>query len=312
MSHHKGIHHITAVAGDPQQNLDFYTNILGMRLVKKTVNFDDPSVYHLYYGDEVGQPGSVLTFFPWSHLKQGDPGVGQVVAIGFAVPEGSLEYWMEFLGDRNVDYVDPFSRFGKKVLGLQDPDGLHLEIIEDPTVDNFEGWPGGTMPAEHAIRGFHGATLAEENFEPTGELLETHLDFTYTGHENDRFLFETDAKLGSAIEIIDQSELTGKPGKGTVHHIAFRAEDEQEQITIRRALLEEGYHVTEQKDREYFKSIYFHEAGGVLFEVATDGPGFTTDESMEHLGQELKLPDWLEDRRNLIEAELPELENSSE
>lgn len=307
MKHRKGIHHITAVASDPQQNLDFYTDILGMRLVKKTINFDDPSVYHLYYGDEAGRPGSILTFFPWSHLKNGKPGEGQVVAIAFAVPEGSLDYWGDFMADQNIEFMEPFERFGKPVLGFQDPDGLHLELVADPKVNDLEGWSGGPHPAEYAVRGFHGATLAEQSYQLTGQLLEEHLGFTHTDQFDDRYLFETDAALGSVIEIIDQSELNGRPGTGTVHHIAFRAEDEEEQMQIRRALLEEGYHTTEQKDRQYFKSVYFYESGGVLFEIATDGPGFATDESPEQLGSSLQLPPWLEDRRDLIEADLPEL-----
>lgn len=309
MSHHKGIHHITAVAGDPQQNLDFYTDLLGMRLVKKTINFDDPSVYHLYYGDEAGKPGSILTFFPWSHLQNGEPGEGQVVAVAFAVPENTLTYWSDFLENKGIDIMEPFERFGKQVIGFQDPDGLHLELVADPKVNEIKGWPGGPHPQEYAVRGFHGATLAEKNYQLTGQLLEMHLGFTHVDQLDDRYLFETDAEIGSVIEIIDQSELNGKPGTGTVHHIAFRAEDEEEQMNIRRALLEEGYHLTEQKDRQYFKSVYFHEAGGVLFEVATDGPGFATDESLNDLGTSLQLPPWLEKRRNLIEADLPELQH---
>lgn len=306
---HKGIHHITAVAGDPQQNLDFYTGVLGMRKVKKTVNFDDPSVYHLYYGDETGRPGSVLTFFSWPHLQRGEPDQGQVVAIGFSVPEGALDFWMQHLEEQDIDFVEPFERFGKRVLGMQDPEGLHLELIADPDVNELEGWTGGPVPAEHAIRGFHGATLAEEGYAPTGQLLEQHLGFSKTDEIDGRHLYETDATLGSVVEVIDQSELHGKPGKGTVHHIAFRAEDEEEQLAVREALVQEGYHVTEQKDRSYFKSVYFYEAGGVLFEVATDGPGFTVDESLDQLGRELRLPDWLENRRDLIEADLPTLKD---
>ncbi len=308
MSHNKGIHHITAVAGDPQQNLDFYTQVLGMRLVKQTVNFDDPSVYHLYYGDEHGKPGSLLTFFPWTHLQQGKPGQGQVIAVGFSVPEGSLDFWQQHLREKDIDFIEPFNRFGKQVLGLQDPNGLHLEIVADPKVNQLESWTDRQLPAEHAIRGFHGATLAEEDYRPAGTLLESYLGFEKKDEQDDRHLYQTEASLGSAIEIIDQSELNGRPGKGTVHHIAFRAEDEQEQHSLRRRLLEEGYHVTEQKDRQYFKSVYFYESGGVLFEIATDGPGFDIDEAVDQLGQELRLPQWLENRRDLIEADLPNLQ----
>ena len=307
MPHSKGIHHITAVAGDPQQNATFYGGTLGLRLVKKTVNFDDPSVYHLYYGDETGTPGSILTFFPWSHLQQGRPDRGQVVAIDFAVPSGSLEYWMEHLDKHAVDFTEPFARFGKTVIGLQDPDGLHLELIADPAVGDIAGWDGGPIPAEHAIRGFHGATIAAGEAAPTGQVLETFLGFRKVDQEMDRHLYATDARLGSFVEIIDRSDLDGRPGKGTVHHIAFRAEDEEEQKKIRKSLLENGYYTTDVKDRQYFKSVYFHEPGGVLFEVATDPPGFTRDENVDRLGSALKLPPWLEEQRGLIEADLPEL-----
>lgn len=308
MSHHKGIHHITAIAGDPRQNVDFYAGLLGLRLVKKTVNFDDPSVYHLYYGDKVGRPGTILTFFPWRRLAQGHPGRGQVVAISFSVPTDSFDYWIEYLGENDIEVVEPFTRFGKSVLGLQDPDGLHLELVADPNADRVEGWSGGPVPGTHAIRGFYGATLAEEDYKPTGELLETHLGFGLSDEEHNRYRYTTDAPFGSVIEIIDRSDLNGRQGKGTVHHIAFRAEDDDEQIAVRKRLLEEGYHVTDIKDRQYFRSIYFHETGGVLFEVATDPPGFTKDEPVEKLGSELKLPPWLEGKRNLVEADLPDLE----
>ncbi|MDZ7716274.1 MAG: ring-cleaving dioxygenase [Balneolaceae bacterium] len=304
MSHRKGIHHITAVAGDPQQNLDFYSGLLGLRLVKKTVNFDDPSVYHLYYGDASGSPGSILTFFPWTQLQQGEPDRGQAIAISFSIPTDSISFWTDYFNKKDIRYMDPFERFGKKVIGLQDPDGLHLELIADPAADKADGWNNGPVPAEHTIRGFHGVTLAEDNYQSTGQLLIESLGFEEVDQEHDRILYRSDSQFGSTVEIIDNAQLDGRPGKGTVHHVAFRAKDKDEQLAIRKDLVDIGYHVTDVKDRQYFESIYFHEPGGVLFEVATDPPGFTTDESLDSLGQKLQLPPWLESKRDLIEADL--------
>jgi len=303
----KGIHHITAVAGDPQQNFEFYTQVMGMRMVKKTVNFDDPSVYHLYYGNEKGDPGTILTFFPWDHLKDGKPDAGQVVAISFSVPTDAKAFWLSHLEEQGINFEDPFTRFGKEVIGLQDPNGLHLEIVMDPKANDLAGWDGGPVPSEFSIRGFHGATLAEKNYTKTGQLLEKHLGFKKTNQLDNRYLYETDAQLGATIEIIDQFDLHGREGKGTVHHIAFRAEDEQEQFDICQKLEFKGYYLTEIKDRQYFKSVYFHEPGGILFEIATDPPGFLIDEDLDELGTKLKLPEWLETHRHNIERELTKL-----
>lgn len=307
MSHSKGIHHITAVAGNPQQNYDFYSGLLGLRLVKKTVNFDDPSAYHLYYGNESGEPGTILTFFPYEHLQDGSPDRGQVVAVSFSIPTRSKVFWLDHLRENNIDIEEPFSRFGKEVIGLQDPDGLHLEIVFDPKADTVKGWSGGAIPKEHTIRGIHGATLAEQNYAGAGRLLEEDLGFELTNQLDNRYLYESDAQFGSVIEVIVQFGLDGGPGRGTVHHIAFRSEDEQEQESMREKLLSKGYYLTEVKDRQYFKSVYFHEPGGILFEIATDPPGFTDDEALEELGSSLKLPKWLESQRLNIEKELPKL-----
>lgn len=304
---HKGIHHITAIAGNPKQNYEFYTQVLGLRLVKKTVNFDDPSVYHLYYGNESGQPGTILTFFPWEHLQNGKPEKGQVVAVSFSIPTASKEFWLNYLKEKNIDIEAPFSRFGKEVIGLQDPDGLHLELVLDPEANSVDGWNKGPTPSEHSIRGIHGATLAEESYAKTGQLLKDELGFKLTNQLDNRYLYESDAKFGSVVEIIDQFDLNGQPGKGTVHHIAFRCENEQEQQSMRKKLLDRGYFLTEVKDRQYFKSVYFYEPGGILFEIATDPPGFAIDEKPEKLGGTLKLPSWLESHRQDIEQELPNL-----
>lgn len=303
----KGIHHITAVAGNPKENYAFYTQVLGLRMVKKTVNFDDPSVYHLYYGNESGDPGTILTFFPWEHLQDGEPDAGQVVAIAFSVPTGAKEFWLNNLDEKGVDIEDPFERFGKEVIGLQDPHGLHLELVMDSKADEVDGWQSGNIPAEHAIRGIHGATLAEGNYAGTGQLLEEDLGFRLTDQLDNRYKYESDAAFGSVVEVIDGFELNGGPGKGTVHHIAFRVADEEEQQDVRKKLLSKGYYLTEVKDRDYFKSVYFHEPGGILFEIATDPPGFTKDEELDELGSSLKLPHWLEEQRHNITRELPNL-----
>jgi glyoxalase family protein len=280
---------------------------MGLQLVKKTVNFDDPSVYHLYYGTESGEPGTILTFFPWEQLKDGSPDQGQVVAVSFSIPTGSKKYWLNHLESHNIDIETPFSRFGKEIIGLQDPDGLHLELVLDPQVDQTEGWADGPIPPKHVIRGIHGATLAEENYARTGQLLEEDLGFALTNQLDDRYLYESEATFGSVIEVVDQFDLQGGPGKGTVHHIAFRAADTDEQQSLRKKLQNKGYYLTEVKDRQYFKSVYFHEPGGILFEIATDPPGFTIDEDPQELGSSLKLPGWLEKHRHNIERELPKL-----
>lgn len=308
MQHKKGIHHITASAGNPQQNLNFYGGLLGLRLVKKTVNFDDPSTYHLHYGDGTGRPGSVITFFTYENMKQGQPDRGQAIAVSFSVPQESMQFWMDYLQDQGVEIVDPFERFGKHIIGFQDPDGLHLELVGDPAASSADGWTGGPVPAKHAIRGLHGATFAEDNAQPTGLLLTEFLGFDEIGEEFDRVLYQSDSQFGSTIEIIDGAELDGKSGRGTVHHLAFRSKDEEKLRQLRQKLIKEGYHLTEVENRQYFNSTFFHEPGGILFEIATDGPGYTVDEPIKKLGFSLKLPPNLESKRSLIEADLPELQ----
>lgn len=305
-----GLHHITAVAGDPQKNLDFYSGLLGLRLVKKTVNFDDPSTYHLFYGNAEGRPGSILSFFTSSQMSQGEPDTGSGVAVGLSIPTTSVDFWTDYLSTHNIDFVNPFERFGKLVIGLQDPDGLYLELIGNPAANKKEEG-GGSVPAEHAIRGLHGITLAEENYQATGQLLTESLGFKEVTQEHDRILYQSNTDLGGSVELIDNPKLDGKPGKGTVHHIAFRANDENDQQSIRQKLLGIGYHLTETEDRYYFKSFFFHEPGGALLEVATDSPGFTVDENTDTLGEALSLPPKLERKRALIEANLPNLTNTT-
>ncbi|HKI00814.1 MAG TPA: ring-cleaving dioxygenase [Thermoanaerobaculia bacterium] len=304
-----GIHHVTAMASDPQANVDFYTGVLGLRLVKKTVNFDDPGTYHLYYGDEVGHPGTILTFFPWPMARRGVQGAGQATVTSFSVPQGSLGYWTERLGSLGAVFEDPRSRFDEEVLTLLDPDGLRLELVTRPD-DGREPWTGGPVPAEHAVRGFDGVTLTEWNPEVTSEVLTGTLGFRPAGQQGDRFRFEVGSGAGSSrVDVLaSPAAARGHISAGTVHHVAWRAADEADQLAWREAVAETGLYVTPVLDRQYFRSIYFREPGGVLFEIATDPPGFTRDEPVESLGTELKLPPWLEPERQRIAKSLPAIE----
>ncbi|HEV2856459.1 MAG TPA: ring-cleaving dioxygenase [Thermoanaerobaculia bacterium] len=300
-----GIHHVTAMAGDPQANVDFYTGVLGLRLVKRTVNFDDPGTYHLYYGDEMGHPGTIMTFFPWPLARRGVQGAGQATVTSFSVPEGSLGYWTERLGKLGVPFEDPRPRFGEEVLTLLDPDGLRLELVTRKD-DGRKPWTGGPVPAEHAARGFDGVTLTEWNPEVTAEVLAGTLGFRPAGQQGDRFRFEAGA---SRVDVLaSPASARGHISAGTVHHVAWRAADDADQLAWREAVAESGLYVTPVLDRQYFHSIYFREPGGVLFEIATDPPGFTRDEPADSLGNSLKLPPWLEPERKRIEQALPPIE----
>ncbi|MFC4987569.1 ring-cleaving dioxygenase [Saliphagus infecundisoli] len=299
-----GIHHVTFVAGDPERNLDFYTEVLGLRLVKKTVNFDDPSTYHLYYGDEVGSPGTILTFFPFGEGRSGRSGRGQATATRLAVPEGSLAYWREHLADRGVDH-EPLD--GRDGLAVYDPDGQRLELVAGSN-DGIEPWDGGSVPAEHAIRGVESVTLHPTDPEATEEVLE-ELGYERREDDGDRIRFEAPGDRSTGIEVRTDDAPAGTGGPGTVHHVAFRTADDESQDDWRERLTTMGQRVTPRKDRQYFRSIYFREPGGILFEIATDGPGFDRDEPVDALGEELKLPDWLEDDRERIERSLAPLED---
>jgi glyoxalase family protein len=299
-----GIHHVTAVAGDPRENVRFYREELGLRLVKRTVNFDDPTTYHLYYGDEVGTPGTILTFFPFENGRSGTPGRGQTTATAFVVPQGSLDYWTERFDDRGVEHGDAEERFGDRVLPFEDGDGQPLELIEGDS--DVEPWRDGPVPEEYAIRGFHGVTLHPTDPEATGTALET-LGYERTDEADERVRYVA-GERASVVDVLTSDGQRGQPGVGTVHHVAFRAADDDEQAALGAAASDAGVSTTPQKDRQYFRSIYFREPGGVLFEVATDDPGFATDEDVSELGSSLKLPPWLADRRGELEAELPPLE----
>lgn len=303
-----GIHHVTAFAGDPQQNYDFYTGLLGLRLVKVTINFDDPSLYHLYYADYTGSPGSVLTFFPIPNGMPGRVGSGQATTTQYAAPAGSVDWWFDRLCAEAVEVSEPFQRFGDKVIAFQDPDGLKLEIVEPAGGEARPGWQGSSVPQERVLRGFHAVTLATEGFEATQNLLTQVMGFSRKEEDGvNRTRFQ--AANGQIADLVDvqclPSAPAGRMGVGTVHHVAWRTPTLESQQQARQALVEAGMNVTTVRNRDYFQSIYFREPGGVLFEVATDEPGFAVDEPLESLGTALKLPAWLEPRRELVRAKLP-------
>jgi glyoxalase family protein len=309
-----GIHHITAIAGDPQSNVDFYAGILGLRLVKLTVNFDDPGTYHLYYGDGAGSPGTIITFFPWPSAPRGRNGFGQVTLTSFAIPSGAIPYWARRLTENGVPFSGPMERFGEQVLACADPDGLAIELIESAATDPGREWPGGAVPAEYAIHGFHSATLAEEGYESTAALLRDTMGFRLVAQEGNRFRYAVAAGQpgGIADLLCVPEEPPGRVAVGTVHHIAFRTPDGANQRAWREELRRRQYNVTPVIDRKYFESIYFREPGGVLFEIATDPPGFTVDEPLEALGGKLQLPPWLEKSRAQLDLVLPPLRLSAQ
>jgi glyoxalase family protein len=305
-----GIHHVTAISGNATRNLDFYTRILGLRFVKKTVNFDDPGTYHLYYGDELGRPGTILTFFPWEHAGAGRGGIGQAQQTALRVPESSIGYWTHRLIEKGVAHEALEKHFGETVLRFNDPDRMSLALVGVAGAENETAWNNGAVPAGHAIRGFHGITLLLEEAAPTGAILRDVLGFEAIGREGSTSRFRAREPVGGIIDIREaRGFLPGRMGRGSVHHVAFRAADDAAQHDMARSVRRKhGLDPTDQLDRNYFRSIYFREPGGVLFEIATDQPGFTVDEPVEALGQELKLPPALEPQRKQIEAVLPPLE----
>ena len=306
-----GVHHVTAIAGKPGRNLDFYTRALGLRLVKKTVNFDDPGTYHLYYGDEQGKPGTILTFFPWEHAAPGRNGDGLAEETAFRVPAESIGYWTHRLIDKGVPYEALEKRFGEPVLSFTDPDGLSLALVGVTGASAEPAWSDASIPVEHAIRGFHGVTLMIEKAEPTGAILTGVFGFNETGREGSLVRYAAANGQPGNIVTIRQTGgfLPGLMGRGSVHHIAFRAADDGQQSAMANTLRQEyGMQPTEQLDRQYFRSVYFRESGGNLFEIATDEPGFAVDEPVATLGRELKLPPFLEPHRREIEAALSPIE----
>jgi catechol 2,3-dioxygenase-like lactoylglutathione lyase family enzyme len=302
-----GIHHVTAIAGDPQQNLDFYTDLLGLHLVKITINFDDPGTYHLYYGDDLGHPGTILTFFLWPGARRGRRGTGQVTVTSFSVPEGSFGYWMERLKSQNVIFEEPIRRFDEEVLTFFDSDGMALELVACSEVRS--PWKNSPVPYDYAIRGFYGITITVEGYERTASLLTEVMGFRYVHKVGSRFRYEVGA--GGAGALIDlqclPSGTMGKVAVGTVHHVAWRVANQDDQKAFQQNIIKFGLNITPVLDRKYFHSIYFREPGRVLFEIATDPPGFGVDEPPEQLGTKLQLPPWLEPNRAQIEQSLPPL-----
>ena len=302
-----GLHHVTAISSDPQQTLDFYTKILGLRLIKLTVNYDDPSTYHVYFGDEIGHPGTVLTFFPWPGQPRGSKGAGQATNTSFSIAPGSISYWHDRLKSHGISVETPHKRFGDTVLSFKDHDGQGLELVGSRGVAERTGWTQGPVPKEHTIRGFHSATLLEDVLERTETVLVDTLGFRLVGVEEDRVRYEAGkGGAGTIVDILSRAKAQrGFVSVGTVHHVAFRASDDAHQKDLRQEVVKADLNVTPVINRNYFHSIYFREHGGVLFEVATDQPGFAIDESPEQLGTRLALPPWLENSRVKIEKNLP-------
>ena len=297
-----GIHHITAMAGDPQLNLDFYTETLGLRLVKRTVNFDDPGSYHFYFGDNIGNPGTILTFFPWPGARRGARGSGQVTIVSFAIPSNSIAWWKKRLRANHVVAEEISDRFENKGLRFLDPDGLMLELMESPVIPS-EG------RVDHAIRGFAAPTLEVRHLERTEKLLIEILGFEFEGEENNRRrLRGSGSNAAAEVDLVSSDAGFGLVAVGTVHHIAFRVANDEEQLRAREELVTRGLNVTPVIDRQYFHSIYFREPNGILFEIATDGPGFLIDESADELGESLKLPPMYESARSEIECVLPAIQ----
>jgi glyoxalase family protein len=301
-----GIHHITAMVNDAQRNIDFYAGVLGLRLVKKTINFDRPEVYHLYFGNKSGEPGTVITFFPWAKQLKGRIGIGQVGVTNFIIPNNSITFWENRLKKFEVKFI-PSERFGEKYLKFQDPDGLEIELVErkEGPINN---WSFGEIQSEIAIKGFGGATLNSGQPNKTADVLENVLGLECLGQEDGFLRFKSEAQLGNTIDIKLTPSVRGLMGAGTVHHIAWRAKDEEDLIRWRKLLQSKEYFPTEIRDRNYFKAVYFHEEGGILFEIATDPPGFTVDEPINELGEKLMLPSWLEPNREKLEETLPSVE----
>ncbi|MBA4791135.1 MAG: ring-cleaving dioxygenase [Rhizobiales bacterium] len=304
-----GIHHVTAISGPARRNLAFYEGVLGLRLVKKTVNFDDPGTYHLYYGNEAGAPGTILTFFPWEHVAPGRLGVGETQETAFRIPLASVGFWTHRLVEAGVKHGTPVTRFGETVLAFTDPDGMRLALVGIAGAEAEPGYATGAIPAEHAIRGFHGVTLLVKEAAPTAAILTDVFGFRQAAEDGLVTRFSTGTAMGGVVDLRAAGDfLRGRQGGGSVHHVAFRAADDAAEADMVKRLAENhGIRTTEQRDRNYFRSVYFREPGGVLFEIATDIPGFAVDEPAEALGRALKLPAFLEGRRAEIEGVLPAL-----
>jgi len=305
-----GLHHITAIANNAKRNYEFYTKVLGLRMVKKTVNFDDPGTYHFYFGDEIGTPGTILTFFPWEGIGQGRTGSGMATDIGYSVPTGSLQFWADRLKQYKVKHDEIKEKFGEQYLSFQDPDGLNIDLIVSKTADHRKPWETDEVKADVATKGFHNITLTLRNSEATAEILTDVLGYQLLKQEGDSYRFKTDAiETGAIVDILEKP--TAAPGynaAGTNHHVAFRVKDDDILMEYREKILSRGLNITPKIDRDYFYSLYFREPGGVLFELATDNPGFTIDEPVNELGTHLQLPKQYESDRVEIERILPSLQ----
>jgi glyoxalase family protein len=306
----QGIHHITAIAGNAQRNYNFYTRVLGLRMVKRTVNFDDPGTYHFYYGNENGAPGTILTFFPWEGIVNGRAGTGMATEIGYSVPVGSLEFWTDRFKEHKVKKGAMAERMGETYLPLEDPDGLKINLIVPKHADDRTGWTTPEVGATAATKGFHSVTLNLRSIQPTAAILTDVFGYELKEQEANRYRYVTPA--GTTASIVDLVEdpqgVRGLSGGGTNHHVAFRVPNETVQMEFREKILSRGLHITPKINRDYFFSLYFREPGGVLFELATDNPGFTVDEPLAELGTHLKLPAQYEGMRKDIEKSLPALE----
>ena len=319
-----GIHHVTAITSNPQKNIDFYTGDLGLRLVKLTVNQDDPTAYHLYFGDELGRPGTILTFFHWPHIPRGRPGTSQVIATSFLIPENSINHWIDRFKSRQIEYNGPYKRFNdEQVITFHDPDGLELELVAHTSAEdrNVNVWKEGPIPVDDAIRGFYSVTLSEEGYERTASVLTDELGFIPTLQDGSRFRYEIPSTASSSTNLdTEQGGVGGAKvvdvlclpytqqgiiGIGSVHHVAFRTPTDEQQLVLRRNIVKARLNATPVIDRFYFHSVYFREPGGVLFEIATNPPGFAVDERLDALGTRLVLPPWLESMRSDLETILP-------
>ncbi len=301
-----GLHHITAIADNAKLNYNFYTDILGLRLVKKTVNFDDPGTYHFYYGNESGTPGTILTFFPWEGIGKGAAGAGMATHIGYTVAEGALDFWRDRLQQNNISFTEE-EIFGEKVIAFRDPDGLQLQLVVPGQTDNRKPWTTKSINESVALKGFHHVTLSLRKADNTLKVLTDVLGYHVEKQEGNRYRLITDAiDTANIVDIIaDEKMHAGRNTAGTNHHIAFRVKDDNILMDYREKVLSAGLNITTKIDRDYFFSLYFREPGGVLFELATDNPGFTRDESLETLGSQLKLPRQYEGMRAEIENTLP-------
>jgi glyoxalase family protein len=330
-----GIHHVTAITSDPQRNIDFYSNYLGLRFVKLTVNQDDPTSYHLYYGDELGRPGTILTFFHWPDAPRGHRGSSEVIAISFLIPVNSINYWIDRLKSKQIEFRGPYKRFddSEQVITLYDPDGLELELVAHKSAEGRSGniWKQGPIPIEEAIRGFYSVTLSEEGYERTASVLIDELGFIPTRQDGSRFRYEITtsssttgyASTSNIAKELEEEEIRGRAnivdvlclpytqqaviGIGSVHHVAWRTPTDEQQKILRHNIVRAGLNATPVIDRFYFHSVYFREPGGILFEIATNPPGFVIDEKAEYLGTRLVLPPWLEPMRKDLEKILPQV-----